>query len=130
MNCKNCKAVIDYNYLTACPQCGAAVEGGDLPQFVPEKEKRAWHYYFANIIYVLTTSAAGAFTGAVMLWLSVGAVYKAVVSPDKYPGEHCAQGMMIGMLSIMIGAFLATVGVTVFSVKHPIFKRWSKRSAC
>lgn len=128
MNCKKCNAVIDYNYLTACPQCGAAVEVGDLPQFVPEKKKCAWGYYVGNIIYVLTTAAAGAFTGAVTIWLSVGAVYKAVVSPDKYPGEHCAQGMMIGMLSIMIGAFLGTVGTAVFSVKHPILKGWSKRS--
>ena len=128
MNCKNCNAVIDYNYLTACPQCGDAVEGGDLPKFVPEKKKSAWCYYLGNIIYVLTTSAAGAFGGAVTIWTSVGTVYKAVVSPDKFPGEHCGQGMMIGMLSFIVGAFLGTVAAAVFSVKHPILKGWSKRS--
>jgi hypothetical protein len=44
----------------------------------------------------------------------------ALASPETYPGQHCGSGMAIGMLSILAGGFLGTVGGTAFGVKHSI----------
>jgi hypothetical protein len=132
MNCTNCNAKINYNYLTACPQCGDVVEGSDLPKFdqVIEsgKEKRAWPYYLGNTIYVLLTSLVSMVAVATVGYLSAGVIYLALETPETHPGEHCARGMAIGMLSIMIGGFLGTVAGAVFSTKHPVLKHMSSGS--
>lgn len=127
MNCKNCNATIDYNYLTTCPQCGSTVEGGNLPQAGPDKKKRAWLYYVGNIIYVLMTSAVGAFGGATCLVFAAVALCKVLMPPSPYPGAYCALGNAIGFFSIMTGGFLGTVAGTVLTVKRPILT--SKRPA-
>lgn len=124
MNCKNCNATIDYNYLTACPQCGSAVEGGNLPQAGPDKKKSACFYYVGNIIYVLATSAVGAYAGAIGLIFTAVALSKVFLPPPPYPGAYCALGNAIGLFSIVTGAFLGTVAGTVLTVKRPILKRW------
>ena len=120
MNCKQCNATIDYNYLTACPQCGSAVEGGNLPQAGPDKKKSAWLYYVGNIIYVLMTSAVGAYAGAIAFVFTAFAVGKLLLPPPSYPGAYCGWGNVIGFYSIMTGAFLGTVAGTVFTIKRPI----------
>ena len=127
MNCKNCNAIINYNYLTACPQCGGALDQADLPKVDPSTESR-WPYYVANTIYVLVTSAVGMVAGAVVIYFSAAVIYIALASPEKYPGQHCGRGMAVGMLSMMAGAFLGTVGGAVFSVKHLIPKRTNNAS--
>ena len=124
MNCKNCNATIDYNYLTACPQCNSAVEGGNLPQAGPDKKKSAWVYYVGNIVYVLTTSAVGAYAGTIALVFTVGTLCKAFLPAPPYPGAYCALGNAIGLVSIVTGAFLGTVTGTVFTIKRPILQRW------
>src|ERR1700741_4527514 len=116
MNCKNCNARIDYNYLTACPECGSAVAGGNLPQAGPDKKKSAWLYYVGNIIYVLTTSAVGPYAGAIFFVFAAVAVCKVFLPPPPYPGAYCARGNAIGWFSIMTGAFLGTVAGTVFTI--------------
>lgn len=125
MNCKNCNAIIDYNYLTACPQCDGALDEANLPKFDPAKESRkkekVWSYV-AKTFYVLVTSAVGMVSGTVVIYASAAVLYRALASPDKYPGQSCGRGMAIGMLSIMLGAFLGTVGGAVFSIKHPTGK--------
>ena len=125
MNCKNCNAIIDYNYLTACPQCGDALDEANLPKFDPAKESKkkagVWPY-LAKTFYVLLTSAVGMVSGAVVIYTSAAVIYLALTSPAKYPGQNCGRGMAIGMLSMMLGAFLGTVGGAVFSIKHPIGK--------
>ena len=124
MNCKNCNATIDYNYLTACPQCDSAVEGSNLPQAGPDKKKIACCYYVGNIIYVLVTSAVGAYAGAICLIFSAVALCKVFLPAPPYPGAYCALGNEIGLFSIVTGAFLGTVAGTALTVKRPILKRW------
>lgn len=123
MNCRNCNARIDYNYLKNCPQCGCEVESGNLPKLDPSinsaKKKRVW-IYLANVAYVLFTGVVGLVAGAVTLYFSAAVIYMALQTPETYPGEHCARGMAVGMLSIFLGAFLGTIGGTAFAVKHPI----------
>ena len=130
MNCRNCNTRIDYNYVSECPQCGCAMEGSGLPKLDPTtsgKESR-WPYYVANVIYVLVTSAVGMVGGAVVVYFTAAIAYIALSSPETVPGEHCAQGMAIGMLSLLTGGFLGTVGGAVFGVKHPARSEANNRS--
>lgn len=123
MNCPNCNTIINYNYVTECPQCGCAVETGDLPKLDPSsstKKPRAWRYYLANTIYVLVTSGVGMISGAVVIYFSAALLYIALSSPETYPGESCARGMALGFLSILTGAFLGTIGGAAFGIKHPL----------
>ena len=126
MNCRNCNTRINYNYLTNCPQCGCAVERGDLPKLdpstTPVKKIRVWLYGLANLVYVLITAMVGLISGAVVMYFSAAVVYIALSTPDTYPGESCARGAAIGMLSILCGGFLGTIGGAVFAVKRPILK--------
>ena len=127
MNCKNCNAIIEYNYLTACPQCGWTVEGGDLPQLDPQpKESRHYFYYLGNIFHVLATSLAGAFIGAVGFYYSVAVGYWAHAAPDRYPGPHCGGwGTIVSMWSIVLGAFFGTIAGAIYGNKHPVLKGWN-----
>jgi hypothetical protein len=122
MNCGNCNTRIDYNYVTECPQCGCAMEASNLPKLDPStssgKESR-WPYYVGNVLYVLVTSAVGMIAGAVVFYFTAAVLYLALSSPETIPGEHCGRGMAIGMLSILTGGFMGTVGGAVFAVKHP-----------
>jgi hypothetical protein len=123
MDCRSCNTIINYNYLTDCPQCGCAVEQSKLPTLEPPtdaQEGRDWSYYVAKIFYVLLASGAGMISGAVVLYFSAAVIYLALASPETYPGEHCGRGMALGMLSILAGGFLGTVGGTAFSIKHSI----------
>ena len=126
MNCRNCNSTINYNYMTACLQCGCALEGGDLPQLDPSTGARTketvWPYDLANVIYVLLTSGVGMISAAVVMYFGTAAIYLAISSPETFPGEHCGRGMAYGMLSILTGGFLGTVGGTAFGLKHRPFK--------
>ena len=126
MNCRTCNTEINYNYITNCPQCGGEVEGGDLPKrdpsTTPAKKNRVWLYSPANVVYVLITSVVSLISGAVVMYFSAAVTYLALATPETYPGQHCGRGMAIGMLSILLGGFLGTVGGAVFAVKHPILK--------
>ena len=128
MNCRNCNCIINYNYVTNCPQCGYAVEEGDLPKLDPstKKEKR-WPYCVGNLIYVLVTAGVGMISGAVVIYFSFALMYLALSSPETYPGEHCSRGMALGMLSILVGGFLGTAGGTAFGLKHPLLKKTRNR---
>ena len=122
MNCRSCNTIINYNYVSDCPQRGCAVERGELPKLEPSAgaQERGWPYYLANIFYVLSASVVGMLSGAVVFYFSAAAIYLALSSPEPYPGAHCGRGMAIGMLSILAGGFLGTVGGTAFSIKHSI----------
>jgi len=120
MNCRNCNIAINYNYVTDCPQCGTAIEQGDLPKLDPSTGQSDWSHHLANIILVLLTSVAGMVSGAVVLYFSAAVLYIALASPETYPGEHCGRGMAVGMLSILAGGFLGTVGGTAFGLKHSV----------
>ena len=124
MNCRNCNTNIDYTYITNCPQCGYAVEAGDLPKLDPSttspKKNRLWLYSLANVVYVLVGAAGGMVAAAVVMYFSVAVIYIALSTPERYPGQNCARGMALGMLSILLGGFLGTAGGAVFALKHPI----------
>jgi len=100
------------------------VEEGDLPKIDPSigQKRSVWPYYVGNFIYVLVTAAVGMISGAVVVYFTAGMIYMALSSPETVPGEHCARGMAIGMLSILLGGFLGTAGGAVFGVKHPLGK--------
>lgn len=132
MNCRTCNSLINYNYVTECPQCGCVVEGGDLPTLDSSKRSKnnggVWLRFLGNLVYVLITSAVAMISGAVVLYFSAALVYITLSTPEKFPGENCARGMAIGMLSILTGGFLGSVGGTAFGIKHPLFKEASNRS--
>lgn len=123
MNCRSCNTIINYNYVTDCPQCGCAIERSELPRLEPStgaQGERDWSYYVTRILYVLSASVVGMISGAVVLYFSAGVIYLTLASPEPYPGAHCGRGMAIAMLSILAGGFLGSVGGTAFSIKHPI----------
>ena len=126
MNCRNCNSEIDYNYVTNCPQCECEVESGGLPKLNPSlkaRKKKSWIYRLTNLWYIFTAAFTAMISGAVVLYFSAAVIYMALQTPETRPGENCAEGMAIGMLSILLGAFLGTVGGTAFALKHPILKR-------
>jgi hypothetical protein len=126
MNCRSCNTLINYNYLSDCPQCGCAVEQGALPKLDPSagaQEERGWSYYLTKILYVLSASVVGMIAGAVVLYFSAGVIYLALASPEPYPGAYCGRGMAVRILSILAGGFLGSVGGTAFSIKHSMSSR-------
>jgi hypothetical protein len=131
MNCRSCNTEINYNYLSDCPQCGCAVERGELPKLDPStggQEGRNWSHYLTNIGYVLSASLVGMIAGAFVLCFSGVVIYRTLAAPEIYPGQHCGKGMALTMLSILAGGFLGTVGGTAFSIKHPIKARKMPRA--
>ena len=59
--------------------------------------------------------------GAVVMYFSAALIYIALTPPPTYPGEHnCSRGTAIAILSILLGAFLGTVGGAAFGIKHPL----------
>jgi hypothetical protein len=46
----------------------------------------------------------------------------AVFDPHPDPGEYCGLGSALGFLCIVGGAFLGTVGGSVFATKRPLCK--------
>ena len=133
MNCRSCNTLINYNYVSDCPQCGCAVERDELPKLdasAVAPEQRGWFHYLTRILYVLSASVMGMISGAVVLYFSAAGIYLALASPEPYSGAHCGRGMALAMLSILAGGFLGTVGGTAFSIKHPIRSREKSYIAC
>jgi hypothetical protein len=134
MNCQNCNTRIDYLFLTNCAHCGCAVEpAGEsqlqkLPQFQPIEpiEKRlTWKKRLVNLVYLFVSSAAGLITGTVVMYFTGAFVFNAVLAvfdPHPDPGEYCGLGSALGFLCIVGGAFLGTVGGSVFATKRPLCK--------
>jgi hypothetical protein len=136
MNCQNCNTKIDYRFLTNCTHCGNEVVQSDLlvqrntfPEFqsIEAVEKRlTWRRRLINLVYLFASSIAGMFSGAMFVCFGATMVFAAVlkiIDPDPRPGAYCGLGSAIGFFSIFGGAFLGTVGGTLFAVKHPLRKR-------
>jgi len=137
MNCQNCKARIDYRFLTKCAHCGAEVKPAgletpsivsDLPSAEVAERRLTWKQHLINVAYVFASSIAGMISGAVVVYVGVAAVYIAFFSsgPHGNSSEDCARGMAVGLLSILSGAYLGTVGGSVFAVKNPLCKSAGK----
>ncbi|HET8783043.1 MAG TPA: hypothetical protein VFM63_11540 [Pyrinomonadaceae bacterium] len=132
MDCQTCNTRIDYRFLTNCEQCGNAVEPADVSELKlmstiePGEKRFTWRRHVGNFIYVLASSVAGMFSGAVILYFSYAIFCITVLNHidfgDRDPSASCARGTALAFLSIMIGAFLGTAGGSAFAVKRPLFK--------
>jgi hypothetical protein len=122
MNCGNCGAKIDYNYLANCPQCGREVQPGNLPKLDPSalKKKRNWIYRLVNVAYVLFSAGAGMVVGSLAIYGCAAFVYIALTSGQAHDSRSCSEGMAVAMLSILVGAFLGTVCGTAYAARHPV----------
>jgi len=135
MDCQTCKTRIDYRFLTTCEQCGNAVgpagvsELNSMPAYEPGENRFTWKRSVANVIYVFASSVTGMLSGAVILYFAFAVLYLTVLNRMDFfggnPSVACARGSALTFLSIMIGAFLGTVGGSAFAIKRPLFKTGS-----
>ena len=138
MNCPSCNARIDYRFLTNCAYCDCEVERASLAQNNPipdlqltpsVEENLTWKKGLTNLAYVFASAIAGMISGAVVVYVTVGIAYVTFFSGGGgNPSQACARGMAIGFLSVLSGAFLGTVGGSVFAVKRPLCKMPSNES--
>jgi len=132
MNCQSCNTEIDYRFLSDCTVCGSAVEpaGPTQPPTIPKgqliesiQKSRSWMRAMANVGYVLVTSVVGMISGAVIVYVGAALIYRAVyINVNENPSVACARGQAIGLLSILVGAFLGTMIGSAFAVKRPLCK--------
>ena len=126
MNCQNCNTPIDYRFLTNCAHCEAE-QASLLPEVLIqapiESEKHATcTRRFVNFLYLMVSSGAGMFSGAVVVYFGAAFTCIAFLSSTGNPSEDCARGNAIAFLSIFTGAFLGTIGGSALAVKNPICK--------
>lgn len=135
MNCQSCNASIDYKYLTNCGQCGRELDQATLspPEATAKRplveggnKPFTWKHRLLNLWYMLTASLVGMISGATVLYFTAAIIFMSLNGAESSPGENCARGMAIGILSILCGAFVGTVGGTVFAIKNPICKTATK----
>ena len=127
MKCQECSAPIDYGFTTNCEQCGSKVEPTGLSQHdsstdLEDRPNRLQSGLrrVANFVYIIVGSLAGMVLGAVTTYFSVGIVCILFLSSTGNPSNDCARGQAIGILSILLGAYLGTVGGSVLTAKRPI----------
>jgi hypothetical protein len=131
MNCRSCNTTIDYNFLSNCSECDTEVKPEtlvpavelfkDVP-LVPQEKGVSWSRGVANVFYVLMTSLVGMVSGAVVVYFSAFLFFLLLPDQGGTPSENCARGMMLGMLSIISGAFLGTAAGSAFATKHFVIK--------
>ena len=127
MNCQNCNTEIDYRFLTNCTHCNCEVQGISVPQIappdpLPPASGQTWGECLVNVAYVLVSSVVGMISGAVVVYFSAVIAFSIFLSPLANPSAECSRGMALGMLSILLGAFLGTVGGSLFALKRPLCK--------
>lgn len=121
MNCQSCNTGIDYRFLTNCAQCGCELEqvNLNLPPVESVEKPLTWGQCLANLTYLFASSIVGLTVGAVVLYFVGAVIYLAFFNGGGgNPSEACARGTAAAFLSIMSGAFLGTVGGSVFAVKN------------
>lgn len=126
MNCQSCNTKIDYRFLSNCTECGCAVEPTDaaqlapLPQFQavePIRKHLTWTRHLVNLGYLLVSSMAGLMIGSVVILYGGALIIRAMDVP-----MGCGTGSAIGLLLLVVGAFLGTIGGSAFAVKRPLCK--------
>lgn len=129
MNCQSCNTTIDYRFLTNCPHC--ETEQTDLLPLAPVvdlhtveavENRLTWTRRLINLAYLVTIAMAGLCLGAVVIYCGTAVTFIAVLTPLGVPSPGCGTGHMIGLLAIFTGAFLGTIGGSVFAVKNPVCK--------
>jgi len=126
MNCESCNTTIDYRFQTNCAHCESEQASLPMPLIqapTASVEKRfTWTRRVISLAYILTISAAGMISGTVVLYIATAFTVTAVLIPLGVPNPGCGTGCLIGFLALASGAFLGTVGGTVFAMKHPVCK--------
>ena len=127
MNCLSCDTTIDYRFQTSCAQCEtmeASLPIPPLQALVESLEKRlTWTQRVVNLLYLLISSAAGMISGAVILYFAGTTIYNVFLRDNHNTIHSCGgPGEAIAIYSILGGAFLGTVGGSVFAIKKPICK--------
>jgi len=127
MNCQSCNTTIDYRFQTNCAHC--ETEQASLPLAAIQepigsvKKRFTWTRRVVSLIYVLTISAATMVSSAVVLYVSSTIIYVYFLT-RPVNGPHSCGGPeeAVAVFSILIGAFLGTVGGSVVAVKNPVWK--------
>ena len=129
MNCERCNTTIDYRFLTKCANCELEQVDPSTADPIPDfqavqsiQRKRSWTKPVVNILYLLVSSMAGLVSGAVVIYFGTAIVCIAFLPSTGNPTNDCAIGSAIAALSILMGAFLGTIGGSVFAVKNPLCK--------
>jgi hypothetical protein len=126
MNCQSCNTTIDYRFQSSCSHC--ETEQVELLPVNPihdpvESENRlTWTARIVNLAYLVVSSFAGMISGAMLIYFGTAMFCIAFLSSSGNASHDCARGNAIGFLAIFSGAFLGTVGGSVFAVKKPICK--------
>ena len=127
MNCQSCNTTIDYRFQTNCARCETEQASLPVPPIeapIASVEKRfTWTRRVVNLTYLLTISAAAMVSSAVGFYFSSAIIYNYLLrSPVN--GPHSCRGpeAAVAIFSILIGAFLGTVGGSTFAVKNPVCK--------
>ena len=131
MKCESCSAQIEYRFLKNCTYCDNEIVQTESSQdeFIstlqwlePVKKKSKWVKGVINVGYVLVSSIAGMISGAVAIYALAVLTYPLFFRPSGDAGLDCSRGTFIGFLCIVVGAYLGTVGGSVFAVKSPPFR--------
>lgn len=135
MNCSSCNTRIDYRFLTNCDHCNCDIPNLPAADPIPglaleysAKTSLTWNRKLINLAYLFASSIAGMISGAVVVYFTAAITYALFFSDASLdPGTRCARGMAVASLSIVSGAFLGTMGGSVFAVKHPLCKGGNNR---
>jgi len=127
MNCQSCNTTIDYRFQTNCAHCETTEASLPIPPLqalVESLEKRlTWTQRVVNLLYLLISSAAGMISGGVVLYFAGAIIYRTFLRDNDNAIHSCGgPAEAIAILSIWGGAFLGTVGGSVFAMKKPICK--------
>jgi hypothetical protein len=131
MNCQTCNSSIDYRFATNCADCGSEATQIDAPpDLVYSIEKfLTWKQRLVNLTYVLASAFAAMISGAVVFYFLGALFYIAFLSGlAANPGDQCARGNACVVWSILIGAFLGTIGGTTFAIRKPLITKGSSAS--
>ena len=127
MNCQSCNTTIDYRFQTNCAHCETEQASLPVPLIeapIESVEKRfTWTRRVVSLIYVLTISAATMISSAVVLYFSSAIIYNYFLR-RPVNGPHSCGGPeeAVAIFSMLIGAFLGTVGGSSFAMKNPVWK--------
>jgi len=124
MNCQSCNTTIDYRFLANCSHCETQQPAplDPMPDCIQLEKHPTWTKRVINFVYLLASSLAGMISGAMVIYFGTAIVCISFLHSTGNPSNDCARGNAIGALSIFTGAFLGTIGGSVFAVKKPLCK--------
>ena len=123
MNCPKCDAPIDYRFCTDCPQCESELTPiGPAQDCVSTSQCKEFKLspgdHVANAVLVLMCSGLGSVLGAVMSYLSCGAVYLMLFRSTGNGSLDCSRGTAVAVLSILFGGLIGGSGGSVLGYRN------------